>query len=114
VLQEHVRKRIGTGFEANAKEQIGVMLSQFLVHEGTRNWFGRPPSKRQAGQPDTWIRLVVARGRDCRIRCVRSATRRLPTCADRGVIRYVPRCRATRVARFDSDVLNGDGRVFPF
>jgi len=46
-----------------------------------------PSSKRQAGQPDTWIRLVVARGRHCRIRCVRSATRRLPTCADRGVIR---------------------------
>jgi len=41
VLQEHVRKRIGTDFEANAKEQVGVMLPQFLVHESPRNWFGR-------------------------------------------------------------------------
>ena len=41
MLQEHVCKRIGTGFEANAKEQIGVMLPQFLVHEGAPNRFGR-------------------------------------------------------------------------
>jgi hypothetical protein len=41
VLEEHVRERIGTGFEANAKEQIGVMLPHFLVHEGPPNRFGR-------------------------------------------------------------------------
>jgi hypothetical protein len=82
---------------------IGSAESQGGIFSG----ISRPQNARRVNPTP-----AVARRGHCRKRCVRPATRRLPTCADRGVIRYVPRCGATRVVRFDSDVLNGDCRCF--
>ncbi len=84
-----------------------ILPARHSESQGGHLLSNQPSSKRQAGQPDT-------RRGHCRLRCVRPATRRLPTYAHRGVIRYVPRCRATRVVRLDTDVLSGDDRVFSF
>jgi hypothetical protein len=41
VLHKDVRKGIGACFELDPEKEIGVMMAQFLIHEGSRKWLGQ-------------------------------------------------------------------------